>query len=156
MQTLQEELEQQIYNKMRKERCQLNKRIEEEKTKQLSEEFNKLQTRLNNEMREQVEIEFQQQMQKLQPGKQTYQNSVSNNYQNTGYEDHEVTRLPICWTCGKVGHMKKDCTKVLYCTNCRKNNHITSHCRQPFKETCKYCRQMGHREEECPYQQWYN
>ena len=148
----QEELEQQIYNEMREERCQLNKRIEEEKAKQLSEEFNKLQTRLNNKMREQAEIEFQQQMQNLQPSKQTYQNVVSNNYQNTRYEDHKVTRLPICWQCGEVGHMKKDCTKVLYCTNCGKNNHITSHGRQPFKDTCKYCRQMEHREEECPHQ----
>ena len=70
-------------------------------------------------------MEFQQQMQDLQPSIQTYQNVVSNNYQNLRYEDHKVARLPICWRCGEVGHMKKDCTKVLYCTNCGKNNHIT-------------------------------
>ena len=107
--------------------------MEEEKEKLLSEEFHKLQTRLNDEMREQGEIEFQQQMQTLQPSKQTYQNMVSNNYQDSRYEDHEVTRLPRC---GEVGHKKKDCTKVLYCMNCGKNNHITSCCRQPFKDTC--------------------
>ena len=118
---------------MREERHQLNKRIKEEKAKQLSEEFNKLQTSLNNEMKQQAEIEFQQQMQGLQPSKQAYQNAVSNNYQSTQYKDHEVTRLPICWRCGKVGHVKKGYTKALYCTNCGMNNHITSHCRQPFK-----------------------
>ena len=77
---------------------------------------------------------------------------MSNNYQDPRYEDHEVARLPICWRCGKVGH-KKDCTKILNFTNCGKNNQITSCCRQPFEDTCKYCKQMRQREEECPHQQ---
>ena len=80
-------------------------------------------TRLNNEMRQQTEIEFQQQMQGLQPSKQTNQKVVSDNYQSTRYDNHHITGLPICWRCGKVCHMKKDCTNAFYCTNCGKNNH---------------------------------
>ena len=118
-----EELEQQIYNRMREERYQLHNKIDKENAKQLSEEFNKLHTRLNNEMRQQTEIEFQQQMQGLQPSKQTYQKVVSDNYQSTRYDNHHITGLPICWRCGKVCHMKKDCTNAFYCTNCGKNNH---------------------------------
>ena len=36
--------------------------------------------------------------------------------------------IPICWRCGKPGHLKKDCPKPPFCGKCRQEGHIPAKC----------------------------
>lgn len=65
-------------------------------------------------------------------------------------QDSIDPNTPICClSCGKAGHMDRDC-EYLCCAGCGAyNKHITLEC--PDVARCSKCREVGHKESNCPY-----
>ncbi len=62
-----------------------------------------------------------------------------------GYRENNTRRKYTCYTCGREGHMSKDCRKN--CKHCGKGNHESEKCFTIRK--CNKCKQIGHTEDFC-------
>ena len=58
----------------------------------------------------------------------------------------------VCWLCGEVGHLRKNCRNEL-CFNCSEPGHQAKKCPKPrcrVDDTCNRCHAYGHFESFCP------
>lgn len=77
------------------------------------------------------------------------------NCNEKGHRTFECTqpkKEKVCFLCGKLGHLKKECPNEL-CFNCHEPGHQFRQCRKPRcrpGDTCRRCHGYGHFESSCP------
>lgn len=69
-----------------------------------------------------------------------------------------VAPKPVCFNCGRPGHLQKECEKqfVGQCYNCNESGHVRAACPKPpqpsgrKKLVCLNCGNAGHHQKDCP------
>lgn len=61
--------------------------------------------------------------------KDAYKHSSNGGKQQKAEGESAGTSKPVCYRCGKVGHIKPNCRAKLVCKRCNKSGHIKSNCR---------------------------
>ena len=64
-----------------------------------------------------------------------------------GHIKKECAKSQVCWRCGKHGHIRKECTKSRVCWNCGLHGHIKRECTRQV--VCWSCEETGHTGRNC-------